>query len=275
MYDILVENIRFSYNKDLVLEDINMKINSGDFVCLLGQSGCGKSTFLRLMAGLSEPDSGAILIDRQPLNGASLDRGVVFQDYSLFPWLTTGKNMILSLQQKFKKENKHQLKERILYYFKMVGLDESTFNKYPNELSGGMRQRAAICRAFALDPPILLMDEPFGALDAVTRANLQDMVLDLWRKDSKNRKTILFVTHDVDEALLLSTKIFVLGSNPGKIIYTHSFEEGEKISRDTLFENKDTIELRNKLIHILNKDIKEKLMKERMKWEKFVQLQLF
>jgi len=265
MYDILVENIRFSYNKDLVLEDINMKINSGDFVCLLGQSGCGKSTFLRLMAGLSEPDSGAILIDRQPLNGASLDRGVVFQDYSLFPWLTTGKNMILSLQQKFKKENKHQLKERILYYFKMVRLDESTFNKYPNELSGGMRQRAAICRAFALDPPILLMDEPFGALDAVTRANLQDMVLDLWRKDSKNRKTILFVTHDVDEALLLSTKIFVLGSNPGKIIYTHSFEEGEKISRDTLFENKDTIELRNKLIHILNKDIKEKLMKERMK----------
>jgi len=259
MQDIKVENIVFSYDKELVLENISMEIEAGDFVCLLGQSGCGKSTFLRLMAGLSEPDSGTIFVGDKLIQGASLDRGVVFQDYSLFPWLTTGKNIVLSLKQKFKDEGKKQLKERALYYLEKVGLDESTFNKYPNELSGGMRQRCAICRSFALDPPILLMDEPFGALDAVTRAKLQDMVLDLWSKDKVNRKTIFFVTHDVDEALLLATKIFVFGSSPSKIIYNHSFSKEEKVSRELLFENKKIIELRNKLIHILNKDIKEKI----------------
>lgn len=259
MQDVRVENIAFSYDKEFVLENINMEIEAGDFVCLLGQSGCGKSTFLRLMAGLAEPDSGRILVGDKQIRGASLDRGVVFQDYSLFPWLTTGKNIVLSLQQRFKNESKKELKERALYYLKKVGLDESTFSKYPNELSGGMRQRCAICRSFALDPPILLMDEPFGALDAVTRAKLQDMVLDLWRKDNENRKTIFFVTHDVDEALLLATKIFVFGSSPSQIIYTHSFKDEEKASREFLFESKETIELRNKLIHILNRDIEEKL----------------
>lgn len=258
MHDIRVENIMFSYDKELVLENINMEIEAGDFVCLLGQSGCGKSTFLRLMAGLSDPDSGTILVGGEPINGASLDRGVVFQDYSLFPWLTTGKNIILSLQQKFKKESKKELKDRALYYLKKVGLDESTFDKYPNELSGGMRQRCAICRSFALDPPVLFMDEPFGALDAVTRAKLQDMILNLWSKDNENRKTILFVTHDVDEALFLATKIFVFGSNPSEIIYTHYFKDEEKVSHDVLFKNKETIELRNKLIQILNKDIGKK-----------------
>lgn len=259
MHDITVKNIMFSYDKELILENISMKIDAGDFVCLLGQSGCGKSTFLRLMAGLSEPDSGNILVGDNELKGASLDRGVVFQDYSLFPWLTTGKNIILSLQQKFKNESKKELKKRALYYLERVGLDKATFDKYPNELSGGMRQRSAICRSFALDPPILLMDEPFGALDAVTRAKLQDMVLDLWRKDKENRKTIFFVTHDVDEALLLSTKIFVFGSSPSKIIYTHSFGDEEKVDRDSLFNNKEILDLRNKLIHIINKDIEEKI----------------
>lgn len=262
MSNIKVENIVFSYDKELILKDINMEIESGDFVCLLGQSGCGKSTFLRLMAGLSEPDKGAIFIDGKPLNGASLDRGVVFQDYSLFPWLTTGRNIVLSLRQKFKDEGKKDLKLRTLKYMSKVGLDESVFYKYPNELSGGMRQRAAICRSFALDPPILLMDEPFGALDAVTRAKLQDMVLDLWRKEEESRKTIFFVTHDVDEALLLSTKIFVFGSSPSKIIYTHSFKE-ENRKRDTLFSDKAMVDLRNKLIHIINKDIEEKLIEGR------------
>lgn len=259
MQNIKVENIGFSYDKEHVLENINMEIEAGDFVCLLGQSGCGKSTFLRLLAGLSEPDKGSIFIGDKLLKGASLERGVVFQDYSLFPWLTTGKNMTLSLQQKFKTESRKELKEKALYYLSRVGLDKSIFDKYPNELSGGMRQRAAICRSFALDPPVLLMDEPFGALDAVTRARLQDMVLDLWSKDNENRKTIIFVTHDVDEALLLATKIFVFGSSPSEVIYSHSFEDEQKISRKVMFENKDIIELRNKLIQILNKDIKKKL----------------
>src|SRR5699024_586673 len=177
MYGINVENISFSYGEEKILGNINMEIETGDFVCLLGQSGCGKSTFLRLMAGLLKPDSGTITIGGETLKGASLDRGIVFQDYSLFPWLTTGKNIVLSLEQKFKYQSKKALKDRTIRHLKEVGLDKSTFKKYPNELSGGMRQRAVICRSFALDPPILLMDEPFGALDAISRAKLQDIIL--------------------------------------------------------------------------------------------------
>lgn len=235
-----------------------MEIAAGDFVCLLGKSGCGKSTFLRLMAGLSHPNSGDIFVDENRIEEPSLDRGVVFQDYSLFPWLTTGKNILLSLQQKYTKEDKKKLKERALHYLREVGLNESTFNKYPSELSGGMRQRVAICRAFALDPPILLMDEPFGALDAVTRTRLQDLLLRLWSKEGEKRKTVIFVTHDVDEALLLATKIFVFGMTPSKIIYTHIFRE--KLSRDALFKSRESIDLRDKLLDILNEDIEGKIV---------------
>lgn len=264
IHNITVENIRFSYGSELVLENVNMEVEAGDFVCLLGQSGCGKSTFLRLLAGLSEPQAGSIFIEDKQLKGASLERGVVFQDYSLFPWFTTGKNIMISLKQKYKNESKKKLKQRALNYLEEVGLDKSIFNKYPNELSGGMRQRTAICRSFALDPPILLMDEPFGALDAVTRARLQDMVLELWKKDESNRKTVFFVTHDVEEALLLATKIFVFGSSPSKIIYKHSFNRKEKVKRDNLFKNKGIIELRNILINILNEDIEKKLIREEL-----------
>ena len=269
MHNIQVNNVSFSYGDEQILNGINMEIEAGDFVCLLGESGCGKSTFLRLMAGLAKADSGSILVGGKEINGASLERGVVFQDYSLFPWFTTGKNIMLALRQKYPKESSKALKERALYYLNEVGLDSSVFNKLPKELSGGMQQRCAICRAFALDPPILLMDEPFGALDAVTRARLQDMILHLWKKDHPNRKTILFVTHDVDEALLLATKIFVFGSNPSKIIYEHTFKAEEKPNRETLFENKEYIDLRNSLLRILNKDIETKIKEsEVIKWEK-------
>jgi len=259
VFDVKVENLRFSYDKELILDKINMEIKAGDFVCILGQSGCGKSTFLRLAAGLEKPDSGNIFIDRSPIDGPSLSRGVVFQDYSLFPWFTTGKNITLSLSQKYKDESKAVLKERALYFIKEVGLDESVFYKYPHELSGGMRQRCAICRSFALDPPVLLMDEPFGALDAITRARLQNLVLELWQKDKEKRKTIFFVTHDVDEAILLSTKIFVFGSSPSNVIYTYAFEDKKGFTRENIFENESIIELRNKLIHILNKDIEKRI----------------
>jgi NitT/TauT family transport system ATP-binding protein len=259
MHDIIVDNVHFAYDKDIILENINMEICSGDFVCLLGQSGCGKSTFLRLMAGLAEPASGAIYLDGQKLCGTSLDRGVVFQDYSLFPWFNTGKNITLALKQKYKDKSNKELKQIALDHLEEVGLDASVFDKLPNELSGGMKQRCAISRSFALDPPILLMDEPFGALDAVTRAKLQDMVLTLWKKDTTKRKTIIFVTHDVDEALLLATKIFVFGTKPSQIIYQHSFADTEKPTRDSLFDRKDILDLRNQLIQILHKDIKSKI----------------
>lgn len=255
MSAISIENICFSYENELILKDINMQIDAGDFVCLLGESGCGKSTFLRLMAGLARPGSGVIRVDGKPVEGAGLDRGVVFQDYSLFPWLSTGRNLTLSLRQKFKDKTRKELKDMALKWIRKVGLDDAVFKKYPFELSGGMRQRCAICRAFALDPPVLLMDEPFGALDAISRARLQRMVLDLWQKDQQNRKTIIFVTHDVDEALLLANKIFLFGSSPGGVIYQHSFKEGEKPHFDQLFDDPGIISLRNELMRALNKDI--------------------
>jgi len=259
MSHISVENLCFSYESEPVLHAVNMQIESGDFVCILGQSGCGKSTFLRLLAGLATPTQGVIRVDGRPVTGAGLDRGVVFQDYSLFPWLSSGRNIVLSLRQKYKDKSKRELKDIVIRGFKEVGLDESVYGKYPFELSGGMRQRCAICRAFALDPPVLLMDEPFGALDAITRSRLQRTILRLWQKDEAQRKTIIFVTHDVDEALLLASKIFLFGSSPSGIIYSHAFGEGEKPSPDELFDHPELIALRSKLMHVLNKDIVAKV----------------
>ena len=256
---INIRNIHFSYGEEKILDNIDMDIERGDFVCLLGQSGCGKSTFLRLLAGLAAPSSGSIVINGKVVTGASLDRGVVFQDYSLFPWFTSGKNIVLSMQQKFRDITKQDLKERAMFFLKRVGLDESVYNKYPNELSGGMRQRCAICRSFALDPPILLMDEPFGALDAVTRAHLQNLILSLWNQDSGTRKTIFFVTHDVEEALYLSTKIYVFGLKPSRVIYSCVLDKARFCTREQLINDPKISSLRQQLVTILNNDIETKL----------------
>jgi len=152
---------------------------------------------------------------------------------------------------------KEERKEKALEKIADVGLDGSVFDKLPKELSGGMKQRCAIARAFGIDPPVLLMDEPFAALDAVTRAKLQDLVLNLWKQE-ENRKTVFFVTHDVDEALYLATDIYVLGQSPSKVIYQYQFEENQKVPRDKMYESKDIMELRNKLIKIINDEIQQK-----------------
>jgi len=266
MNQIAVNHIHFSYNEELVIKDLSLHIDAGDFVCILGESGCGKSTLLRLLAGLSRPGCGSIQSDGAEIQAPSLERGVVFQDYSLYPWLTTGKNIMLSLQQKFPEKNKSQLKEEILFYLKQVGLNEATYNKYPNQLSGGMRQRCAICRSFALDPPVLLMDEPFGALDAVTRFRLQNMVREMWTDVGQNRKTIVFVTHDVEEAMYLATKIFVLGLKPSKVIYSYEFTDKDKsMSRNELFRQPEYLALRKELMNVLNNDIEERVKKNEEK----------
>lgn len=257
MDDIIIKDVVFSYDNLTVLDHINMNIESGDFVCLLGESGCGKSTLLRLLAGLTTPDSGSINVRGNEIKGAGLDRGVVFQDYSLFPWFTTGENILIAMKQKFKNVSNNELKQRILGYLNQVGLNKSVYDMYPSELSGGMRQRSAICRAFALDPPILLMDEPFGALDEVTRNNLQNLVLKLWRQDEKNRKTIVFVTHDVEEAILLSTKIFVFASNPGRIVYNYAFDKNKTIDREQLLNSSEIINLKEQLKNLMNKNSSE------------------
>lgn len=253
---IEVKDLSFAYEGDtkLILKDVNMHVNEGDFVCLLGQSGCGKSTFLRLMAGLEKPTTGKIIETDHELKGTSLNRSVVFQDYGLFPWMSAGDNLALAIEQRFPERSKEEVRDTVKHALKAVNLPEDTYQKFPKELSGGMQQRCAIARSFAMDPKILLMDEPFGALDAVTRARLQDMVLDLW-SSQEPRKTVFFVTHDVEEALLLSTRIFVFGQSPSHIIYEKEVHHDAKPSRQELYDSPEIKELRNELVEKINQDV--------------------
>lgn len=256
MHSMTIRNLSFSYQNDgkLILKDIDMGVNAGEFVCLLGQSGCGKSTFLRLLAGLETPTAGEILRGEQPVKGASLEQGVVFQDYGLFPWMTAGENIMLALRQRFPTRDKKELKQIALDKLREVGLDDAVYHKLPKELSGGMKQRCAIAQVFGVDPPVLLMDEPFGALDAVTRARLQDLVLELWSKQEP-KKTVFFVTHDVDEAILLANRIVVFGQSPSNVIYECAVPAEKRPTRETQFENPEILQLRNTLIRQINKDV--------------------
>ena len=253
---IKINDLSFAYEEGspLILKDITREIEEGEFVCILGQSGCGKSTLLRLIAGLEKPTVGNLTLDGEEIKGASLERGVVFQDYGLFPWMSAGENIMLALKQRFKGRNKDELKKIATDMMKEVGLADDVYKKLPKELSGGMKQRCAIAQAFSIDPPILLMDEPFGALDAVTRAKLQDLVKALWTKQEV-KKTVFFVTHDVDEALLLANRILVLGQRPSNVIFDVKIPEEMRTSRETLFQNEDVMKLRNELIYQINKDV--------------------
>ena len=256
MENIKINQLSFAYeaNGKLILKDINIEVEAGEFVCILGQSGCGKSTLLRLLAGLLKPTSGELLIGDKKVEGASLERGVVFQDYGLFPWMTAGENILLALKQRFPGRTKQELKQTAVNMLLEVGLEESVYKMLPKELSGGMKQRCAIAQAFSMDPPILLMDEPFGALDAVTRARLQDLVLKLWAQDNP-KKTVFFVTHDVDEAMLLASRIIVLGQSPSSIIYECAIPEDGRPTRETQFENMEMLRMRTKLICQINRDV--------------------
>ncbi|MBQ8804248.1 MAG: ABC transporter ATP-binding protein [Tyzzerella sp.] len=257
MSNIKISDLSFAYEQQekLILKDINVEVKTGEFVCILGQSGCGKSTLLRLLAGLEKPTAGELLIDGQLVDGTSLERGVVFQDYGLFPWMTAGENIVLALKQRFPEQNKTELKQIAMNMMQAVGLSEDVYKRLPKELSGGMKQRCAIAQVFAMNPPVLLMDEPFGALDAVTRARLQDLVLELWKRDEE-KKNVFFVTHDVDEALLLANRIIVLGQSPGNIIYDISISDDKRPTRETQFEDPKVFQMRNELIRQMNKDIK-------------------
>jgi NitT/TauT family transport system ATP-binding protein len=252
---VTLEDVRFAYGAAPILDGIEMDVEAGSFVCLLGQSGCGKSTLLRLLGGLEKPQFGRLLVEGRPVTGPGLDRGMVFQDYGLFPWMSAGENIAIALKQKYTTMTASERKAVAIERLAEVELDASCYGKLPKELSGGMRQRCAIARAFGIDPPILLMDEPFAALDAVTRARLQDLVLDLWQKERHRRKTIFFVTHDVDEALLLATDIYILGQSPSRIIYRHAFDRDKRMQRDSIYNNSEMVGLRNELIRIINEEI--------------------
>ena len=199
----------------IAIRDINLDIAKGEFVSLIGHSGYGKSTLLNLVAGLSTPTSGALLCADREIKGPGPDRGVVFQNHSLLPWMTCFDNVHLAVERVFgATESKAQLKQRTQDALKLVGLSHAE-QKRPGEVSGGMKQRVGIARALALQPNILLLDEPFGALDALTRANLQD---ELMRIVGETGSTVLMVTHDVDEAVLLSDRIVMMTNGPGATI---------------------------------------------------------
>lgn len=262
MSNFKLNNVSFKYSDSdkFILSDLNIEVKSGEFVSLLGQSGCGKSTLLRLLSGLELPTSGEVIINNVVNGGPSLDKVVVFQDYGLFPWMSAGENIIIALEQKFKDKNKNELIEIAKDWLSKVGLPDGTFDALPKSLSGGMKQRCAIARAFSLNSDILLMDEPFGALDAVTRANLQDMVIELWKKDEE-KKTVFFVTHDVDEALLLSNRILVLGQTPSSVILDIKIEDKRHYDRDSIFDNVDAMKLRAQLIKTINQDVSHRIKK--------------
>ena len=199
-------------NREVVaLRDINLQIPQGQFVCLLGPSGCGKSTLLNAIAGFSLPSSGEITADGQLITGPGPERGMVFQEYALFPWMTVEKNIAFGLE--IKGMVQAEIKQRVDQLLGMLSLSDFR-NRYPKDLSGGMRQRVAIARVLALDSPIMLMDEPFGALDALTRRNLQDELLRIW---SELKKTIIFVTHSIEEAIYLADRIVVMTYRPGTV----------------------------------------------------------
>lgn len=204
-----ISHVTFAYPKSEknVLEDFNLHIEDGEFLCVIGHSGCGKSTLLRLAAGLDLPQKGNILVDGSQVRRPSVDRTVVFQQYSLFPWMNVKENVIFAMSKtgRFKKG---QAEERALYFLKKAGLSEA-LSLYPYQLSGGMRQRTAIARALAMDSPYLLLDEPFGALDTKIRSELQQLLRGLWT-DSGKQKTIIFVTHDLEEAMILGNRIVFL-----------------------------------------------------------------
>ncbi len=195
----------------VALTGIDLEIPNGQFVCLLGPSGCGKSTLLNAVAGFSLPTAGSITVDGRAVNAPGPDRGMVFQEYALFPWMTVEQNIGFGLE--IKGMPKADIAVRTSALLATLGLTDFR-NRFPKDLSGGMRQRVAIARVLALDSPILLMDEPFGALDALTRRNLQDELLRIW---SQLRKTIIFVTHSIEEAIYLADRIVVMTYRPGTV----------------------------------------------------------
>lgn len=202
MSKLFIEGIAKDFGSTRALQKIDLAIEDNDFLCILGPSGCGKSTLLRIVAGLEAPSTGRVLLDGQPVARPGPDRGMVFQSYTLFPWLTVEQNILFGTRSTEEKAR------RLISQVGLKGFEEH----YPKQLSGGMQQRTALARALANDPKILLLDEPFGALDNQTRALMQELLLGIWEAD---RKTVLFVTHDIEEAIFMANRVAVMSARPG------------------------------------------------------------
>ena len=207
----LNKNFVSAQRSTVALNDINFNTHRREFLCVVGPSGCGKSTLVRILAGLEEKTSGEVRLQGKPVSGPGSDRGMVFQGYTLFPWLTVKKNVMFGLE--VNGQSRYEAEQQALQWLQLIGLEKFA-ESYPHQLSGGMKQRVAIVRALANQPRILLMDEPFGALDAQTRARMQAHLLEIWRKIDI---TIVFITHDLDEAIFLADRILVLSAHPGEV----------------------------------------------------------
>jgi NitT/TauT family transport system ATP-binding protein len=216
-----VEKVFHGHDKETIaLNGVDLDIFENEFVCVVGPSGCGKTTLMNIIAGLEAPTSGEVTMNSKPIIGPGNDRGVIFQQYALFPWLTVKQNIKFGfhfLKKKegnsYRKYSRQEIDEQVDHYMQMVELQDFA-NSYPKELSGGMKQRVAIARGYAVAPEVLLMDEPFGALDAQTRAQLQEDLLKTWEQE---KKTCFFITHDVEEAVLLATRVVVMSARPGRV----------------------------------------------------------
>jgi NitT/TauT family transport system ATP-binding protein len=214
--EIVIRNVSKTFQsragkQRLALDNIDVRVPAGSFTCIVGASGCGKSTLLNMIGGLQTPTEGSVTVGGVEVDGPGVDRGMVFQSYALYPWLTVRENVEFGLRMARKgRAERRKVSDGLLAEMGLADCADS----YPRELSGGMRQRVAIARSLATDPPVMLMDEPFGALDALTRISAQRMLLEIWQR---HRRTIVFVTHDINEALLLGDQVVVLSTSPGRV----------------------------------------------------------
>ena len=246
--DHVVKKFNGRNGEMVALNGVDMDIHENEFICVVGPSGCGKSTLLNIIGGLETPTEGKVLVDGAEVTGPGPDRGIVFQQYALFPWLTVEKNVQFGL--KLQGKSKEEAEELAHKYLKMVDL-EGFAKAYPKELSGGMKQRVAIARAYAVNPKVLLMDEPFGALDAQTRTQLQQELLNTWEKE---QKTCFFITHDVEEAIFLSKTIFIIQDRPFSQMERVEVPLSYPRNREDL-KRPDIVELKETLIEKLRRSV--------------------
>lgn len=247
-----LKNVSKSYgvgsSKIEVLSNINLSVNEGEFLAIIGFSGSGKTTLINMINGLQFPDEGEVLLNGKPITGPGPDRGVIFQNYSLLPWLSVYKNIKLSVDEAFPKMSKKEKDDHIRNYVEMVNLTPA-LDKFPSELSGGMRQRVSVARALAMNPEVLLMDEPLSALDALTRGTLQEEIVNIWSKD---KKTAVLITNDVDEGIIMADRIIPLTPGPKATLgpeFQVNFERPRIVTE--INKNNDYKRLRNDILEYL------------------------
>jgi ABC-type nitrate/sulfonate/bicarbonate transport system ATPase subunit len=243
----LSKNFKNQGKSLVVLQDVNLQLYESEFVCIVGSSGCGKTTLLKIIAGLALPSSGEIRVDNEVVPGPGSDRGMVFQSYTLYPWLTVEDNVGFGLS--LQKISKRERKQRSRYFLEMVGLTQFAQAR-PKHLSGGMKQRVAIARALANEPEVLLLDEPFGALDAQTKEQMQQFLLKLWQQ---TQTTILMITHDIEEAVFLSQRVHVMSSHPGQLKSEIPVMLPQQRDLELKLDS-EFIEVKRKVMHALQHD---------------------